>query len=446
MTIDDPFAEPDDSERTVIRPNPGGRRPVEAMPSAPAQPMAFAPPPAATGKPIEIPPLKGLNPLVNAALPLLDLAVQIKNRAAHSHVESLRDRVIAEINAFERRITPLGLAPQTLRAARYALCATIDDLVLNTPWGSRSVWSMKSMVGTFHNETWGGDRFFDLLNQLKKDAAVNLDLLELLYYCLTLGFEGRFRVLPRGASELTVLREDLFRTIRNRRGEFERSLSPHWEGAKAAHRGLAGFVPTWVVVVASLGLLALCYTAFVYLLNSRSDVAYEDLNQLPPVNPVALARAAPALPPPPAAGQTQRLRQFLAPEINQHLVTVVEDAQTITVRIAGKGMFAPSSATLEPAFLKLVQRIGEAVNTEPGPVKITGHTDNVPIRSVKFPSNWHLSLARAEAVKQIMAQQVKDPSRLSAEGKADNEPIVPNTTAEGREQNRRVEVILIKAE
>ena len=62
MTIDDPFAEPDDSERTVIRPNPGGRRPVEAMPSAPAQPMAFAPPPAATGKPIEIPPLKGLNP------------------------------------------------------------------------------------------------------------------------------------------------------------------------------------------------------------------------------------------------------------------------------------------------------------------------------------------------------------------------------------------------
>ena len=92
------------------------------------------------GKPIELPPLKGHNPLVNAALPLLDLAVQIKNRAVHNNVESLRDRVIAEINAFERRITPLGLAPQTLRAARYALCATIDDLVLNTPWGSTGVW------------------------------------------------------------------------------------------------------------------------------------------------------------------------------------------------------------------------------------------------------------------------------------------------------------------
>jgi type VI secretion system protein ImpK len=447
MTIDDPFAEPDDSERTVIRPNPGGRRPVEAMAPAPAAPaMPYTPPVAEMGKPIELPPLSGLNPLVNAALPLLDLAVQIKNRAVHSQIEMLRDRVITEINAFERRVTPLGLAPQTMRAARYALCATIDDLVLNTPWGSRSVWSMKSMVGTFHNETWGGDRFFDLLNQLKKDAAVNLDLLELLYYCLTLGFEGKFRVLPRGASELTVLREDLFRTIRNRRGEFERSLSPHWEGAQAAHRGLAGVIPTWLVVLVSLGLLATCYTVFTYLLNGRSDSVYEALNQLPPAGPVALARAAAALPPPPAGDQAQRIRTFLAPEIQQHLVSVVEDAQTITVRIAAKGMFASSSAVVEPSFLKVLQRIGEAVNIEPGPLKVTGHTDNIPIRSVKFPSNWHLSLARAEAVKQILAQNVKDPSRLTAEGKADNQPIAANATPEGREQNRRVEVVLVKAE
>jgi type VI secretion system protein ImpK len=302
------------------------------------------------------------------------------------------------------------------------------------------------MVGTFHNETWGGDRFFDLLTQLKKDAAVNLDLLELLYYCLTLGFEGKYRVLPRGASELTVLREDLYRVIRNNRGEFERTLSPHWEGAKAAHRGLATLIPTWLVIVVALGLLTLCYVGFVYLINGRSDVAYADLNGLPPVNPVVLARAAPALPAPPAGNQTQKIRKFLEAEIKQGLVSVVEDAQTITVRIAAKGMFPSSSATVEPGFLPVLNRIGEAVNVEPGPLLVTGHSDNIPIRSVKFPSNWHLSVARAEAVKQILAQKVKDPSRLTAEGKADNQPIAPNTTPEGREQNRRVEVVLTKAE
>ncbi|HZS84331.1 MAG TPA: type IVB secretion system protein IcmH/DotU [Stellaceae bacterium] len=441
MTIDDPFAEPGDSERTVIRPNPGGRRPAETIAAA------VAPPPLAfeRAQPVELPPLPGLNPLVNAAIPLLDLAVQLKNRAVHNNVEALRDRVIAEINAFERRITPLGIAPQAIRASRYALCATIDDLVLNTPWGSRSIWAQKSMVGTFYSETWGGDRFFDLLNQLKKDAAVNLDMLELLYLCLTLGFEGKYRVLPRGASDLALLREDLYRTIRNRRGEFERSLSPHWQGVEAAHRGLGAIVPTWVVLVTALGILALVYTGLTFALSSRSDAAYAALNAVPPQGPVALARAAAPLPPPPPSDQTGKIRKFLEPEIRQGLVTVLEDAQTITIRIRGTGMFPSGSAVVEAKFLPLLGRIGEAVNTEPGPLLVTGHSDNVPIRSVKFPSNYELSKARAEAVLEILARKVNDPKRLTAEGRADSQPIAPNTTPQGREQNRRIEVQLMKA-
>jgi len=445
MTIDDPFAEPGDSERTVIRPNPGGRRPVEPL----AAPPPTEPPPVYTerAKPIELPPLKGLNPLVNAALPLLDLAVQLKNRAVHSNVEALRERVIAEINAFERRITPSGLSPQVIRAGRYALCATIDDLVLNTPWGSRSVWTQRSMVGTFYSETWGGDRFFDLLEQLKRDAAVNLDLLELLYLCITLGFEGKYRVMGRGASELALLREDLYRTIRNRRGDFERSLSPHWMGIDAAHRGLRSLIPNWLVIVIALGVLTLAYAAFSYILSSRSDVAYAQLNEVPPAGAVSLARAAP--PPPPTAlppsDQTGKIKKFLEPEIQQGLVSVLEDPQTITVRIRGTGMFASGSATVENKFVPLLTRIGEAVNEEPGPLVVSGHSDNVPIRSLKFPSNFELSKARAQSVLDLMAKKVADPSRLKADGRADSQPIAPNNTAEGREQNRRIEVTLMKA-
>src|SRR5512135_1730211 len=130
MTIDDPFAEPGDGERTIIRPNPGGRQaPAQPQPQDQPQPQTqpqpaeatplprppVMPQPSAAGRPIELPPLKSLNPLVNAALPLLDLGVQVKNRAVHSDIERLRDRVVAEINAFERKITPIGLAPQTIR-------------------------------------------------------------------------------------------------------------------------------------------------------------------------------------------------------------------------------------------------------------------------------------------------------------------------------------------
>jgi type VI secretion system protein ImpK len=389
--------------------------------------------------------VKNLNPLVNAALPLLDFAVQIKNRAVHNNIESLRDRVVAEINGFERKITPLGLAPQTLRAARYTICATIDDIVLNTPWGSRSVWSQRSMVATFHNEVVGGDRFWDLLNQLKRDAAVNLDLLELLYFCISLGFEGKYRVIPRGASELILVREDLYRLIRNNRGEFERNLSPHWQGVGARFAGLRQRVPNWLVALIGVGVLAGFYVLLTFLLNGRSDAAYEALNALPPTSPVTLARAAPALPPPPPAPDEQSIRKFLAPEIQQGLVTVREDAQTVVVNIRSTGMFPSGSTDVAKGFLPLLDRIGEALNIEKGAVQVVGHTDNQPIRSINFPSNFALSLARAKAVLAVVKEKINDPSRLTADGRADSEPVASNATPEGREQNRRVEVILTKA-
>ncbi len=445
MTIDDPFAEPGDNERTIIRPNPGGRRPAAdaAAPpqAAPPPPPPASPPSTAAGRPITLAPLKELNPLVNAALPLLDLAAQLKYQTSNDNIENLRARVVAEINAFERAITPLGLSLQTMRAARYALCATIDDVVLNTPWGSRSLWTQRSMVGTFHNEVVGGDRFWELLNELKRNAGVNLDLLELLYFCITLGFEGKYRVLPRGASELILVREDLYRIIRNNRGDFERGLSPHWTGVKATHQ-LRELIPNWLVALIALGILALLYVVFTLVLNGRSDLAYEAMNALPPSGAVTLARAAPVLPPPPA--EPTRIPKFLEPEIKQGLVTVHETAQSVTVRITGHSMFASGSADVEASYLPLLRRIADALNTEPGTVAVVGHTDNQPIRSIKFPSNFDLSRARAQSVLALLKSRVQDPARLSAEGHSDSEPIASNATPEGREQNRRIEIIVTR--
>ena len=202
-------------------------------------------------------------------------------------------------------------------------------------------------------------------------------------------------------------------------------------------------MPNWLVALIGVGVLALFYVLFTFLLNGRSDAAYEAINALPPTSPVALARAAPALPPPPP--ESQSIRKFLEPEIKQELVTVSENAQTVTVSIRGAGMFPSGSAEIAQAFLPLLGRIGEAVNVEPGALQVVGHTDNQPIRSVKYPSNFHLSLARAQAVLAVLKQKVKDLSRLTAEGRADSEPIASNATPEGREQNRRIEVVLTRA-
>jgi len=390
------------------------------------------------------------SPLVMAAAPLLSLCGRIKGQASHADVDTLRLHVLGEIDRFERRITPLGLSARSIRAGKYALCATIDDIVLNTPWGGNSIWTTRSMVGTLFSETWGGDRFFDLLAQLKRDPGNNIDLIELLYYCISLGFEGKYRIAPRGASELVTVREDLYRLIRNVRGDFERDISPHWRGTGLGHRSLDAIVPPWVAASVAAALLLLLFSGLVLAINQHSDAAFSELAALPPAGAVSLIRAAPAPPPPPpapevAAGRTEALRKFLEPEIRQGLVSVREDAQTIGVRIAGDGMFASGRADLLDEVKPLLARIGQALNDQPGDILVTGHTDSQPIRSLKFPSNWDLSLARAKAAAALIGGAMTEPSRLTSEGKDSSQPVASNDTAQGRKLNRRIELVISKA-
>ena len=446
MSEDDPFADDGDAEKTVIRPNPGGRRAAPAADPGVAPPARQQPAPQRIrAEDVATLAQVGINPLVSAATSLLSLAIRLRNRAQHTNVDALRERVIAEVKQFEQAALEASQPAQSIRIARYALCATIDDLVLNTPWGSQSSWSMQSMVGTFHNETSGGERFYDLLEQMEKDPGHNREILELLYFCLSLGFEGRLRVEARGGATLNKLRDGLVRTVRAQRGDPDRDLSPHWRGVAAGHRPLSSYIPVWLVVVVTAALLSLTYVGFSYALNGSSDRLYGRLNALPPTGAVELARTA-APPPPPVfqPGLLQRVKGFLEPEIVQGLVEVFEDVNAVTIRLRGTGMFPSGRNRVQDKFIPILLRVGEALEGETGNVIVAGHSDNIPIRTVRFPSNWHLSLARAESVLKLLAQAVRDGGRLSAEGRAANEPIAANDTPAGRELNRRIEVILMK--
>jgi type VI secretion system protein ImpK len=163
----------------------------------------------------------------------------------------------------------------------------------------------------------------------------------------------------------------------------------------------------------------------------------------PPPPPVQVARPPPPrLLPPPPSQVVASLHRFLQPEIDAKLVIVSETPQMIEVRIFNRGMFALGSATVRPDFVSLLERIGEALNEEPGAVLVTGHTDNLPIHTVQFPSNFQLSVARAQAASAVMLHRLHDPKRLTVEGRADSQPIAGNDTEDGRAQNRRIDVIL----
>src|SRR5882672_7176207 len=443
MSDDNPFGEPDETEKTVIRPSPGGRRATPPERTVAPDPGREAPQGPADPTVAAVLSRSGLNPLVAAAAVLLGLATRVRGTATQKDVEGLRDRVVRELKSFEAAAAATGLSRELVRTAHYALSATIDDLVLSTPWGSQSSWPKRSMVSTFHNEVVGGERFYEILNHLHKNPGNNADVLELMYICLALGFQGRLRITDRGSSEHSRIREGIYRTLRERRGDFERDLAPHWRGLEAVHRPLTSYIPAWVIAVVTAAILTLMFMGFTYALNDASDTG-GILADLQPAGTVGLFRTAPAPPPEPPTVVPNVFTTFLEPEIKEGLVTVDENAQRILVRISGEGMFESGSDKLNKQFVPIMERIGKALETQPGTASITGHTDNVPIKTLRFPSNYDLSVARAETVKAIVVALLSDASRVTSEGKGETEPVAKNDTPEGRRKNRRIDLIVLK--
>ena len=144
----------------------------------------------------------------------------------------------------------------------------------------------------------------------------------------------------------------------------------------------------------------------------------------------------------PVATSQPHLRELLANDISSGLLTVNEINGRDVITLTGDNIFKSGSATVSDVYISVLSRIASALNTLPGNIRITGHTDNRPIRTMRFPSNWHLSQERADSVMAILINRGLDSSRLTAEGSADAYPLASNDTAEGRSRNRRVEIDL----
>src|SRR5258706_10561026 len=112
------------------------------------------------------------------------------------------------------------------------------------------------------------------------------------------------------------------------------------------------------------------------------------------------------------------------------------------VVLKGDHLFPPGSARPDEKVFAVIERVAQALDKLPGAIVVSGHTDDQPIRTARFPSNWELSTERARSVAGVMAAEMKDPARLRAEGLADSEPLVPNDNATNRARNRRVAILV----
>ena len=229
----------------------------------------------------------GLNPLVSAASELLLSIVRIRTArgvpspfrpgvsSGHSEseetVEQMRASLEAEIRAFERRaLAASDIEQAQLIASRYVLCTAVDEAVSTSLSGENGEWSRQGLLSTFHNETWGGEKFFQILDRCMQQPARNLYILELMYLLLSLGFEGKFGVRERGPIALESLRDKIYKQIRLLRGEPPQDLSPKIEPPRGRHR-IHAYIPVWLVLAVFLFAIGVTFIGFSTLLEKQVD-------------------------------------------------------------------------------------------------------------------------------------------------------------------------------
>jgi len=294
MTTDDEFGHPNsDPNVTRLRPQiptPGGRPttpdPFATQVEAP-QPQRASPQyqpyqqpqPSWSGQSTPVDrgysdrPISYFNqsPLISAATPLLILSSQLRNLTQLEDVTTLRNQVLGEISTFENRAAAAGVPQDVVFAARYVICAHLDEIVLNTVWGHRSSWTQQSLLSTLHADSLGGERFFKVAEGLPRDQNSDPQLIELMLLCINLGFKGIYRRDQQGAFKIDEVRNALYEALRKGRNRAGSNLSPHWTPISRMSGGLRDFIPLWVLYSVAAAFLLVVFLGF--------NVALQGTNQ-----------------------------------------------------------------------------------------------------------------------------------------------------------------------
>ena len=424
----------------------GGYGALPSMSRSGHAPQAAALEPSRLGEddvPLPATPRTVRNLMLAEAGPALALAAGVRAGRVRTPLPQFHRQATQAIAQFERAIQP-HYSEETRQRAKYALCATIDDIAQNLPGlgTDGAEWARRSMVVQFFHENIGGDRFWQLVDDMLRTPSDNLDIIELYHACLAAGFEGRFRVMPDGRRRLHEIMARLHGALAHVRGLSMIEMSPQWRGEKAPLGKLGFWTTVALALAAAAAFLLVLYIVLRLILMSSGEAPHDRLAGVMPDDPLRLSRNAVPLAPPPAGQQAGKLKAFLANEIAQHEVAVIDDGATVRVRTTVGQLFQSGSDALEPGRADFFGRIGQAIQDQPGTVTVEGHADSDQIHSIAFPDNMALSQARADKVADIIKGALSDPSRVTSKGMGDSVPIASNDTAAGKSQNRRVEVIV----
>ncbi|HCD7553708.1 TPA: type VI secretion system protein TssL, long form [Citrobacter farmeri] len=373
------------------------------------------------------------NPLLAAARPLLCALAQMPGELDAGFVEHYRTLLEREVHLYQTLCDQANLRREHVLAVRYCLCTALDEAANNTPWGRRGIWAGKSLLVTFHGESEGGIKLFQIIGRLAGSFQEHGDVLEIIYHLLGLGFEGRYSVRPDGRKQLDDIRQQLLTQLSQRRDPVTPVLSPGFSGAVSGQLRRMRRVPVWL----SAGIALLVMLSLFGLYSHRMTVQTETVQQ-------QIDAIGKDLPPPPVPVRKLRLKILLADEITRGLLTVDEDEHHSLVVFRGDAMFVAGQKTVNDTLRPVINKVAQEIAHVGGAVTVTGHTDSQPIHSAQFPSNQVLSEKRAAEVAALLQSGGVPAGRITVTGKGDTMPVTDNRSKTGRAQNRRVEILVVE--
>ncbi|MEL6915920.1 MAG: type IVB secretion system protein IcmH/DotU [Pseudomonadota bacterium] len=446
-----PYAPPPGQGGYVGAPTPQdmqfpGAAPQQApAPAAAVQKIAFQD--ALRGAGLEVG--NATNPIIAAASDILILLGRLRTGMVEMQAIPLRDHVLRAVAEFTDKCQRAAIPPEDIDIARYALAATADDIVQTVPGNDPAYWQQFSMAAELLGDRSAGIGFFTRLEQVMAYAQQRRHVLELMLTCLSLGFEGRYRAEPNGSVTLSRIRAEVYQRFRSTTERPVEDLSHKWLPIILGGRRKQGAMPLWIVGSVAAGMVVALFASLSYLLSTEARAASDEIIAIHAglvdvaieggeVEPAAVYEA-------PPTGQLERLQGRLSQEIEAGLTSVQEDGDYISIRLGDALRFGSGSAELQSDVSLLMQRIGEALEEEPGDIIVEGHSDNIPMSGAgRYKTNEALSEARAQTVSDLLAGQIGEPGRLDARGVGPAKPLDTANTPEARARNRRVEILVRK--
>ncbi|AYV45127.1 type VI secretion system protein TssL [Caulobacter flavus] len=416
---------------------------IPLQPGASPEAWTPKPQPSLPDDDVPSPPIapESRNPMMALAGPILARIAALRVGRLRTPLRQLHREMTAEIAEF--RVAIYELYPEKVaECAVYAVCATVDDVAMNLPDQDDAAeqYATRNMVLQVFGHNVGGDHFTHQIDLALQGQDAYQDLLELFHACLAAGFRGRIGV-NRGAE---AYMQALFKALDHPRKLSSTELTPHWRGVDAPARTTGVWGGVGVVAAIAVGFLLTVYMILNLVLAWNSSDASNALAQIFPEDKVSLAD--PAGTPVDAAPESpvaRAIRACLGAEQEAGLLEVEENPGAVWVRTPAHSqleLFKPGSDRLEASVPPLLERISGCMEPHPGPVDVIGYTDSVGIHTLTFPNNQRLSEARAERAADIIRRRLG--SRVTSEGRGENDPFAGNSTAEGRRLNRRLEIVL----